>query len=60
MVLTFKAVNMNYTCLIVGGFMIVFTAWWFVVRTEYTARMLKARDKNDATMAQVILEDNKQ
>ena len=40
--------------------MIVFTAWWFVVRTEYTARMLKARDKNDATMAQVILEDNKQ
>lgn len=47
---------MNYTCVIVGGFMIIFIAWWFVTRTEYTARMLRAKDENDATMAQIILE----
>lgn len=38
---------MNYTCLIVGGFMIIFSAWWFVVGKTYTARMLLARDENE-------------
>lgn len=55
--LTCIAVNMNYTCVIVGGFMIIFTAWWFVTRTDYTAKMLKTRNENDITMAQAVLED---
>lgn len=44
---------MNYTCLIVGGFMILFTGWWFVVGKEYTARMLKARDDQAEAAAAV-------
>ncbi|KAH8659265.1 choline transport protein [Tricladium varicosporioides] len=47
------AANMNYTCLIVGGFMILFTGWWFVVGKEYTARMLKARDDQAEAAAAV-------
>ena len=44
------AVNMNYTCLIVGGFILLETLWWFKAGKEYTARMLKAReDSNNAT-----------
>jgi choline transport protein len=45
------AVNMNYTCVIVGGLLFLFTGWWFVVRKPYTARMLRARDENEALVA---------
>lgn len=45
------AVNMNYTCVVVGGLLFLFTGWWFVVRKPYTARMLKARDENEALVA---------
>ncbi|KIN07275.1 hypothetical protein OIDMADRAFT_185721 [Oidiodendron maius Zn] len=44
-------VNMNYTCVIVGGLLFLFTGWWFVVRKPYTARMLRARDENEALVA---------
>ncbi|KAL3424257.1 Choline transport protein 7 [Phlyctema vagabunda] len=40
------AVNMNYTCLIVGGFIIIETCWWFKAGKKYTARMLKAKEEN--------------
>jgi hypothetical protein len=45
------AVNMNYTCVIVGGLLFLCTGWWFVVRKPYTERMLKARDENEALVA---------
>lgn len=43
------AVNMNYTCLIVGGFILLETLWWFKAGKEYTARMLKAREDSNNT-----------
>jgi len=40
------AANMNYTCLIVGGFLILETAWWFKAGKAFTAKMLRAKEDN--------------
>ena len=35
---------MNYTCVIVGGFLIIEVVWWFVAGQRYTRNMAKARE----------------
>lgn len=37
--------NMNYTCVVVGGLVILVGAWWFRVRREYTQEILKAKEE---------------
>ncbi|KAG7137001.1 Choline transport protein like [Verticillium longisporum] len=36
--------NMNYTCVVVGGLVILISGWWFRVGSEYTQTMLKAKE----------------
>jgi choline transport protein len=45
---------MNYTCLIVGGFILLETLWWFKAGKKYTAKMSKAReDSVDVTPQEI-------
>jgi choline transport protein len=37
--------NMNFTCVVVGGLVILVGAWWFRVRREYTQEILKAKEE---------------
>ncbi|KAM0620354.1 hypothetical protein ACHAQF_007637 [Verticillium nonalfalfae] len=37
--------NMNYTCVVVGGLVILISGWWFRVGSEYTQTMLKAKEE---------------
>jgi choline transport protein len=35
---------MNYTCVVVGGIVILQLGWWLKVGKEYTNTMLKAKE----------------
>ncbi|CAM1510694.1 Fc.00g010290.m01.CDS01 [Cosmosporella sp. VM-42] len=37
--------NMNYTCVVVGGVVILVGAWWFKAGKEYTEEILKAKEE---------------
>jgi len=39
--------NMNYTCAIVGGFLLIQTGWWFVAGKEYTKRVFRAKEETN-------------
>ncbi|KAI9836024.1 MAG: hypothetical protein M1819_001635 [Sarea resinae] len=38
------ASNMNYTCVVVGGLIILTLGWWLKARKKYSAEMLKAKE----------------
>ncbi|KAM0282379.1 hypothetical protein ACHAQH_003058 [Verticillium albo-atrum] len=44
-VMPVTAQNMNYTCVVVGGLVLLISGWWFRVGAEYTQTMLKAKEE---------------
>ncbi|KAL1985722.1 hypothetical protein VTN96DRAFT_7470 [Rasamsonia emersonii] len=52
------AQNMNYTCVCVGGFLIIELLWWAVAGRAYSESMQKARedDANAARLAVVVVD----
>lgn len=49
---------MNYTCVCVGGFLIIELLWWAVAGRAYSESMQKARedDANAARLAVVVVD----
>lgn len=37
--------NMNYTCVVVGGLVILVGAWWLRTGTRYTEEIMKAKEE---------------
>lgn len=37
--------NMNYTCVVVGGLLILVGAWWLKAGKAYTEKMQKAKEQ---------------
>jgi choline transport protein len=38
---------MNYTCVVVGCFLIIELTWWFIARKRYSVTVQRAREEND-------------
>lgn len=49
------ASNMNYTCVCVGGFLLLELLWWIVAGKKYSRRMEKVREEEkNASQAVVV------
>ncbi|KAF9894316.1 hypothetical protein FE257_007819 [Aspergillus nanangensis] len=54
------ASNMNYTCVCVGGFLLIELVWWFAAGKRYSRSMQKAREEeHNASRAVVVDADEK-
>ncbi|KAJ6006654.1 hypothetical protein N7451_004598 [Penicillium sp. IBT 35674x] len=42
--------NMNYTCVVVGGFLIIELVWWIIAGKKYSQTVQRAREEQDTTM----------
>lgn len=53
--------NMNYTCVCVGGFLVIAMIWWVIAGKRYTANMRRVREEeqNDAHVTVVEAGENK-
>lgn len=49
------AQNMNYTCVCVGGFLIVELVWWLVAGKAYSESMQKAKEEENAARHVVVV-----
>ncbi|KAJ5660360.1 hypothetical protein N7507_006811 [Penicillium longicatenatum] len=49
--------NMNYTCVVVGGFLIIELVWWLVAGKKYSQTVQRAREEHDTAM--VVEEQHK-
>lgn len=38
---------MNYTCVVVGGFLIIELAWWLIAGKRYSVTVQRAREESD-------------
>ena len=47
------ASNMNYTCVCVGGFIIIELLWWLIAGKRYSKTMQKAREEGSNVMVRV-------
>ncbi|KAB8238473.1 putative choline transporter Hnm1 [Aspergillus alliaceus] len=53
------ATNMNYTCVCVGGFIIIELVWWMIAGKRYTKAMQKAREEeNNVSRAIMVTADD--
>ena len=52
-----EASNMNYTCVVVGGFLIIELVWWLVAGARYSATVQRAREEE--TSETVVVGDGK-
>ncbi|PLN82880.1 putative amino acid permease [Aspergillus taichungensis] len=50
-----SASNMNYTCVCVGGFVILELLWWFVAGERYSMSMRKAREEDQNAARAVVV-----
>lgn len=52
---------MNYTCVCVGGFLVIAMLWWIIAGKRYTANMRRVREEeqNDAHVTVVEAGENK-
>lgn len=39
------ASNMNYTCVVVGGFLMIELAWWLIAGKRYSVTVQRAREE---------------
>ncbi|KAJ5641753.1 hypothetical protein N7490_005753 [Penicillium lividum] len=46
--------NMNYTCVVVGGFLIIELIWWIIAGKKYSQTVQRAREEHDTAM---VVED---
>ncbi|KAJ5622402.1 hypothetical protein N7528_005634 [Penicillium herquei] len=44
------AANMNYTCVVVGGFLIIELGWWLIAGKKYSETVQRAREEHDTTL----------
>ncbi|KAJ5936177.1 hypothetical protein N7454_005475 [Penicillium verhagenii] len=42
--------NMNYTCVVVGGFLIIELGWWLIAGKKYSQTVQRAREEHDTAM----------
>ncbi|GAB1194469.1 hypothetical protein APSETT444_003715 [Aspergillus pseudonomiae] len=49
----FASSNMNYTCVCVGGFIIIELLWWLIAGKRYSKTMQKAREEGSNVMVRV-------
>jgi hypothetical protein len=49
--------NMNYTCVVVGGFLTVELVWWLIAGKRYSATVQRARE--EGTSETVVIADGK-
>ncbi|KAJ5528088.1 hypothetical protein N7513_012247 [Penicillium frequentans] len=49
--------NMNYTCVVVGGFLIIELVWWIIAGKKYSQTVQRAREEHDTAM--VVQEQDK-
>jgi choline transport protein len=40
------ASNMNYTCAVVGGFLLIELAWWLIAGKKYSRTVQRAREED--------------
>jgi hypothetical protein len=48
---------MNYTCVVVGGFLSIELAWWLIAGKRYSATVQRARE--EGTCDTVVIGDGK-
>jgi choline transport protein len=44
---------MNYTCVVVGGFLIIELAWWFIAGKKYSLTVQRAKEEGVVAEASV-------
>lgn len=49
--------NMNYTCVVVGGFLTIELIWWLIAGKRYSATVQRARE--EGTNETVVIDDGK-
>lgn len=49
--------NMNYTCVVVGGFLTIELVWWLIAGKRYSATVQRARE--EGTSETVVIADGK-
>lgn len=49
--------NMNYTCVVVGGFLSIELAWWLIAGKRYSATVQRARE--EGTRDTVVVDNGK-
>ncbi|KAH3228238.1 hypothetical protein KXV77_001014 [Aspergillus fumigatus] len=55
------AANMNYTCVCVGGFLLIALLWWVVAGDKYSKNMQKAREEEqNAARAMMVTHEGKE
>ncbi|RLM00748.1 hypothetical protein CFD26_108657 [Aspergillus turcosus] len=55
------ASNMNYTCVCVGGFLLIELLWWMVAGKKYSKNMQKAREEEqNAARAMMVTHEGKE
>jgi choline transport protein len=37
--------NMNYTCVVIGGFLLIELAWWMIAGKKYSQKVQRAREE---------------
>lgn len=47
--------NMNYTCVCVGGFLIIELGWWLAAGKEFTKSMQKAKEDGIFGVAHAVV-----
>lgn len=52
----FLVSNMNYTCVVVGGFLIIELVWWIIAGKKYSQTVQRAREEHDTAM---VVEEHK-
>ncbi|OJJ46072.1 hypothetical protein ASPZODRAFT_97590 [Penicilliopsis zonata CBS 506.65] len=52
------AVNMNYTCVCVGGVLVIQLLWWFIGGGKYSRTMQKAREEEENTAHMMIADQS--
>jgi choline transport protein len=41
---------MNYTCVVVGGFLMIELTWWLIAGKRYSVTVQRAREENDSVI----------
>lgn len=56
-----KVSNMNYTCVVVGGFLIFELCWWLIAGKKYSRTVQRAREEehNAAMIVEASSTDSK-
>lgn len=56
MLTQYSASNMNYTCVVIGGFLLIELAWWIIAGKKYSQTVQRAREEEQSVSSVIVNE----